>query len=639
MPQKMEITMQTSVNDAIATDGSGEEDFTPQWGPNAPKGGRAVLNRVLRDGNKVPLFLGQTFINSLRDVGYNNTTSAVCEHVDNAIQAGATEIRVYFHQTGTRDPFDTEVLVYDNGKGMAPHVLQVATSFGGSMYYENRSGIGRFGVGMKTAALSMGPVVELYSWQERAAIYNMTLDVNEISANRANLIELPDPKLLDALPSQLSQILTKPLSFPRDPNQQDLLANEEDDLLDSMGPTGTIVFVPACDRLTYKKAQTLTEHATKDMARIYRRQLGEGLRLYVNNRRLEPFDPTFWMINARHTTIPDLSETRSRLINTWPDIQIPVNEGSSQTAPASVRLYMLPIEAWYSLPRKILKNDLQVFEDHLVSFVRNGREVHIGTVPELSGRRHGDSAWLRIQVDFSGELDEAFGVAMNKQGVRPKKFALHVIREVIREEVTRVRERTAKFRADHTSKGTKSNLSEAERRANEADPLQGKPLPQPAPETDEEKRLLEESLRTLALTLKRHDETDDEAFQRIKSSRYITTFKHDAYWPFYHVDFKLGKVILTINTAHPFFTKLYEPLGRLSVPTDVDGEELDEKSTVQGAATDSGELLIALQMLLFSLGRAQSQLLAGDDSQERRLLLETLTREWSANLKNQLQTP
>ena len=121
-----------------------DSEFTPQWGANAPKGGKAVLNRVLKDGNKVPLFLGQTFIQSLRDVGYNNTTAAVCEHVDNGIQAGASEIRVFFHQSSRRGNPEIDVVVYDNGKGMPPHVLQVAMSFGGSMYYENRSGIGRF---------------------------------------------------------------------------------------------------------------------------------------------------------------------------------------------------------------------------------------------------------------------------------------------------------------------------------------------------------------------------------------------------------------------------------------------------------------------------------------------------------------
>ena len=75
-------------------------DSILNWAPDAPKGGKAVMNRVLKDGASVPLFFAQTFIASLRDVGYNTTTSAICEHVDNAIQAGAREVRVYFRQAG-----------------------------------------------------------------------------------------------------------------------------------------------------------------------------------------------------------------------------------------------------------------------------------------------------------------------------------------------------------------------------------------------------------------------------------------------------------------------------------------------------------------------------------------------------------
>src|SRR5580658_1351284 len=77
-------------------------ELSPQWGNTAPKGGRTVVTRALKDGAKVPLFLGQTLINSLRDLGYNTTTSALCEHVDNALQWGATEVRVYFRQIGVQ---------------------------------------------------------------------------------------------------------------------------------------------------------------------------------------------------------------------------------------------------------------------------------------------------------------------------------------------------------------------------------------------------------------------------------------------------------------------------------------------------------------------------------------------------------
>ena len=67
-------------------------------------------------------------------------------------------------------------------------------SFGGSMIYGRRSGIGRFGVEMKTAALSMGPRLDVFSWQEGGGIYSMSLDLEEIGASRQNLIELPEPE-------------------------------------------------------------------------------------------------------------------------------------------------------------------------------------------------------------------------------------------------------------------------------------------------------------------------------------------------------------------------------------------------------------------------------------------------------------
>ena len=65
-----------------------------------------------------------------------------------------------------------------------------------------------------------------------------------------------------------------------------------------------------------------------------------------------------------------VQDTRSRLIKPRTDIQIPASENSEETAPVAVRLYMLPIESWYDLPRKTLKNDLHVFEGHTVSFMR-----------------------------------------------------------------------------------------------------------------------------------------------------------------------------------------------------------------------------------------------------------------------------
>ncbi len=79
------------------------------------------MNRILKENATVPLFFAQTLIASLRDVGYNSTTSALCEHVDNAIEAGAREIRIYFRQRGVNGRYDIDAAVYDGGRGMSPN--------------------------------------------------------------------------------------------------------------------------------------------------------------------------------------------------------------------------------------------------------------------------------------------------------------------------------------------------------------------------------------------------------------------------------------------------------------------------------------------------------------------------------------
>ncbi len=628
-----------STEDQVVSEVIDDQEFSPDWGESAPKGGRTVLNRVLKDGAKVPLFLGQTLARSLRDLGYNSTTSAVCEHVDNAIQWGATEVRVYFNQTGKPGSYKVDVLVLDNGKGMAPHVLKVATAFGGSMVYENRSGIGRYGMGMKAAALSMSPVLDIYSWQERGAIYNMTLDVEDIGRNRSNLIELPDPGLIDELPSEVGDILIHPMVYPK--NAQDsqvVLATDREDLRECLGASGTIVSMPDCDRLTYRKAKTLVDHATRELGRIYRRLIEQGVKLYVNNRLVEAFDPTYWMTSARHARVHDISEKQSRLVKSW-KINVRVAETAKTTSLVTVRLYALPFEDWSKLPRKVLKNDLHVFDDYTVSFLRNDREVEIGaSYRKLNINKHHTNNWIRVQIDFGGELDEAFGVATNKQGVRPKDYVYDELRKEIGEELSALRKSIVRLKSEHAAGQTKSKVSEAERRATDVEGLQGKPLG-PNPETDEEKAALEQNLRTLAIALKRDNETDEEAFQRINSSTFLTVFKHDEYWPFYHCDFKYGKVILTINTAHAFFRRVFEPLSQIAKAVDVANEgngDSDGVAVDTEIASNASEVLISLQLLLLSLARTQSQMSYQSDSDEHRRLFERLRREWSDNLETQL---
>src|ERR1700730_18767724 len=97
-------------------------------------------------------------------------------------------------------------------------------------------------------------------------------------------------------------------------------------------------------------------------------------------------------------------------------------ERAPKSIPTQIATAPLPIEEWSNLPRKIQKNDMGIFSGHNISVLRNDREVFAGYISDIM-QRHGDANWFRIEIDFPGELDEAFGVGTNKQGARPKGYA------------------------------------------------------------------------------------------------------------------------------------------------------------------------------------------------------------------------
>jgi hypothetical protein len=71
-----------------------------------------------------------------------------------------------------------------------------------------------------------------------------------------------------------------------------------------------------------------------------------------------------------------------------------VEEDSRVTCNIEVRLFLLPIDRWDQLPRTVLKNNLRVFEETGVSFMRNGREVYMGPMASITGKGSKDPFFL-----------------------------------------------------------------------------------------------------------------------------------------------------------------------------------------------------------------------------------------------------
>jgi hypothetical protein len=88
---------------------------------------------------------------ALSRIGYS-IEEAAADLVDNAIDAGATKVLLRFVHDGSEI---RRILVADNGKGMTHQELLSAMQFG-SARERGPDSLGKFGMGLKTAALSQG---------------------------------------------------------------------------------------------------------------------------------------------------------------------------------------------------------------------------------------------------------------------------------------------------------------------------------------------------------------------------------------------------------------------------------------------------------------------------------------------------
>lgn len=460
------------------------------------------------------------FILSTRDSGYKNTSSAVSELVDNSIQADATEIRITIAGSEVDDASNgLQIMVSDNGSGMDRRTLTQALRFGGSSRYNDRAGLGRFGMGLPNASLGQARRVTVYAWQNGAC--NITyLDVDEIASGE--LMTVPPPRRATVGDQGFEQI-------------------------DS--DHGCCVVWDNCDRLDNKRVSTLCRKLQLGLGKTFRYHIAKGISISINGEPIRPRDPLFLMTTAVHAGGRQFQDT-------WQcELYIDPNNRDSATGVVSVTFSELPVDAWHSLTNE-KKRELNIANGAGVSIVRGDREVDFGWFFMGAKRRENYDDWWRCEVRFDPALDEAFGITHTKQQIRPKDYLTDALTSFI--------ETTAKAlnnRARQTYAGVKANKESynAEQVAVSRD-ARMKPMP-PAPAIDK--------TPDIARLVNRHP-----ALQRTRESRADGL-------PAYHIVeddladscfFKPmnagGAVIGVINPRHRFHKTVYGPI--------VSGKEVDQ---------------------------------------------------------------
>ena len=375
------------------------------------------------------------FILATRDTGYKTTALAIAELIDNSLQAGATEVRIQVAARESQAIHPIEITITDNGSGMDTETLARALTFGGSTRFDDRSSLGRYGMGLPNGALSKARRVEVYSWTDER-VWMGRLDIDEIV--RDGHRSLPPVDEVESPPFQLA------------------------------ARAGTVVRLLRCDRLEFKRVSTIERHLTADLGRIYRDFLNAGLGLFLNDAVVEAKDPLMLDGAGQAAGVRQFGDSLTYQPNN--------DEGQGRI---EVRFSELPVERWHHLSNSE-KRQLGITNVPSVSVLRAGREIDRGWFFMGNKRRENYDDWWRCEIRFDPVLDESFGITHAKQAVSPRQELSDLLSKDL-EPIARALNRRVRRRFELIK--VSSPLSNAERRAAHAEdalpplPAQSGPTP------------------------------------------------------------------------------------------------------------------------------------------------------------------
>lgn len=462
---------------------------------------------MYRPSDQSSIILLERFIQATRDAGYKGTPSALSELVDNALQANATSITIDIITTHDKQ---LEVGIMDNGCGMDQRTLRQALRFGGSSRFNDRSSLGRYGMGLPNASLSQARRVEVYTWQSSARPWRVHLDLDEIATGRS--AQVPAPRRA---------------SLPR--------------AFESSRPArGTLVLWRSCDRLDSQRPSTLARKLIPILGRVFRYFLFNGVKIHVNGQEVRPVDPL--LLDPRSTVHGARAFGRATEYELRPE-----EDDSMPAGKVIVRFSELPVHEWCDLSNKE-KSSNGITKGAGVSIVRAGREIDYGWFLMGSKRRENYDDWWRCEIRFEPVLDEAFGITFTKQQVHPRTDVLRTIASDV--EAT-ARALNARVRQAHIEARTRQSLRTTESLATE--------LEQHLP------RLPQRAIRSGKARVDRILDQHPELRAHLRDDR-SGLMKHAiihedlAEGLFFEHETDGDRFVLRVNTAHPFYRKLYGPL-------------------------------------------------------------------------------
>jgi Histidine kinase-, DNA gyrase B-, and HSP90-like ATPase len=304
-------------------------------------------------------------VESLRYLGYGNY-EAIADLVDNSIDADARFISIRVQQRSNQ-PY---ISIGDRGSGMAKDIVDQAMRLGSMTSRDLNSDLGKFGMGLVTASLSIAKRCHVITRTDEGC-WSSAWDVDEVVAKNAFL------KHLDT-------------ATPEEVRDLDAEIGE--------AASGTLLILTKCDNLSNRNMSAFSSTLRNHIGRVHRYFIDAGRRILINDEVVASIDPLQLGDPATETVIDEI-------------FSIKVSEdGQEKQESVRARIVLVPENP---------ANELEVGRSMKAQgfyVMRNQREI-MNAVTLNFFTKHNDFNRMRGELFFPGTLDRLVGVEFTKRQV------------------------------------------------------------------------------------------------------------------------------------------------------------------------------------------------------------------------------
>lgn len=323
-------------------------------------------------------------IYALQHLGYQNEV-AVCDIIDNSIDAGATKIKLIID--------NQKIMIIDNGSGMDRETLDEALKLGSDVIRDDNSCLGKFGMGLSTASISIGNRTTVITKQKISKEYlKSSVDVNII------------------------KLTNKFVKFYGDASNEDMQFFDENIKEES----GTIVILEDCFGIKNKNMSQFANKMKTEIARVYRKFM-DKIEFFVNDCKLQIQDP-LWL-NDKDTQVFSDEDYEIK----WKD-----KNGNEKNSVINIKMVLLPMFT------KTESNQYKInIPNQGFSVLRNSREISFGYMPKWIAK-HNRYNRFRGEISFLSEMDDAMGVDFTKNGIDMVESVNDILQQYLKVQISTI---------------------------------------------------------------------------------------------------------------------------------------------------------------------------------------------------------